>query len=863
MNRNDTGLLRPRYFDRQQLRAADLTVAQEYLRDRLRRHNRFLHGWGVVCGAEVTKVAGNPWEVHIAEGYILTPHGDEVYIPDGISPFNIEEQMQACLGSLLPCADPTDLEDVQATQCINFKSFIPGSIGTNPRVEQEIAFRVFGFDGSPAAQTQIDSFGDFTGFNCNAQTSITLPTPTSQVELELVHFAAPVSIEAFNADGSSAGVATMSGPQNQAETLTVAGVAITQVVITAPQNEALLLSFCWVSSNGDCVYLVACPADELRCPQPSVPANCQPGGGVYEYSRIRETVQFKIVCDLPPSHQQEEPSCVELEEMVCGQAHIPCPPATNANDNCVVLARIAVGGDSAIQIDDLSERRQLFSESLLQAYLRCRCETVEVECVDFEDLSLDAIFRVGDSFVDSGVTVTGQTFFWSNGGSTDNGFARIEDGERAGGSGQEAQVNNINLAFDFGKTLSDLGLRFGEFGGNLNLEVNGDMRNFEDFAEIDGGNIGGVKVSIMAAASEAQGVLALQGQINSFAIGGQELWIDDVCPHAITVEAEPPNAAFFAEPNTGQAPLTVNFTDQSSGQITAWTWSFGDGGTSDQQNPSYTYFEAGTYTVMLTVIGPGGAATTSETITVEAGPPSASFLSEPGTGVVPLTVSFTDLSSGVITSRAWNFGDGDSSNEQNPVHTYQAAGTYTVTLTVTGPSGTDTVDETIVVGPAPPDADFDYVHDPQPGGNFLTYNFTDRSSGVINTWDWNFGDGENSNQQNPIHAYDSPGPYTVSLTVTGPGGTDTVSKNIIFGLAFETLTVDLDETEFDLERGRYEPIDAISGIGGIRGGRLREAGADNVLVLATLPPERTAEIAEVSMEVATRWRDVALELMRR
>ena len=77
-------------------------------------------------------------------------------------------------------------------------------------------------------------------------------------------------------------------------------------------------------------------------------------------------------------------------------------------------------------------------------------------------------------------------------------------------------------------SVTDLSFVFGEFGGNLNLEINGDFRNFEDFAEIDGDTVGGVDVSIVNGFGDDQGTLQLSGNISSFSIGGQELWIDDV-----------------------------------------------------------------------------------------------------------------------------------------------------------------------------------------------------------------------------------------------------------------------------------------------------------------------------------------------
>ena len=168
-----------------------------------------------------------------------------------------------------------------------------------------------------------------------------------------------------------------------------------------------------------------------------------------------------------------------------------------------------------------------------------------------------------------------------------------------------------------------------------------------------------------------------------------------------TIPVTSPAAAFSASPTSGAAPLNVAFTDTSAGSITTWSWKFGDGttivgNTITDRNPSHTYSAAGTYTVSLTVTGPGGSNTATKTnyITVSASPPAADFSASPTSGVAPLNVAFTDTSTGSITSRSWNFGDGTTSTLQNPSHTYSAAGTYTVSLTVTGPGGSNTATKT-------------------------------------------------------------------------------------------------------------------------------------------------------------------------
>ncbi len=110
-------------------------------------------------------------------------------------------------------------------------------------------------------------------------------------------------------------------------------------------------------------------------------------------------------------------------------------------------------------------------------------------------------------------------------------------------------------------------------------------------------------------------------------------------------EKPPPKASFTAEPKKGTAPLEVQFTDQSSGEITDWEWDFDNDGTVDstEQSPSYTYETPGTYTVSLTVTGPGGSDTEIKTDYIEVAipPPEAGFTASPTSGTAPLAVQFT------------------------------------------------------------------------------------------------------------------------------------------------------------------------------------------------------------------------------
>lgn len=217
-----------------------------------------------------------------------------------------------------------------------------------------------------------------------------------------------------------------------------------------------------------------------------------------------------------------------------------------------------------------------------------------------------------------------------------------------------------------------------------------------------------------------------------------------------------PTAAFTADMPCFGEPMT--FTDQSIDAV-AWSWDFGDGtGTSTQQNPTYTYAAAGTYTVTLTVLNAVGCShTTSQAVTVRP-KPTADFTADTACWTYP--TSFTDASVGAV-SWLWDFGDSQSSNQQNPQHTYANPGTYTVTLIVTNAQGCrDTVQKQVLVHPRPV-ASFTY----DTACALRITQFTDATQGAVSFWLWDFGDGNSSTLQNPAHVYATGGVYTVTLTV--------------------------------------------------------------------------------------------------
>ena len=156
----------------------------------------------------------------------------------------------------------------------------------------------------------------------------------------------------------------------------------------------------------------------------------------------------------------------------------------------------------------------------------------EVRILSFDSLQLGSEFRVGDSFSEAGVGVTGDTFIWGNGQSTDGGFARVDDGSHAGGTGREMMVNNINLDFALPGSYEYAQIDFGDFGGNINLRINGQLANVNGMGALHGLTLGGVNVSVVFTdPQQVHGRLVMQQgsqPIASLAVGGQELWIDNV-----------------------------------------------------------------------------------------------------------------------------------------------------------------------------------------------------------------------------------------------------------------------------------------------------------------------------------------------
>jgi len=211
------------------------------------------------------------------------------------------------------------------------------------------------------------------------------------------------------------------------------------------------------------------------------------------------------------------------------------------------------------------------------------------------------------------------------------------------------------------------------------------------------------------------------------------------------------------------------------------------------------YFNSGTTTVELSDLADGVVVADVVALMPVDNPMSllrAEFGADAVAGAGPLAVQFADgshtygdgavfLENPAITAWEWDFGDGTTSGEQNPLHTYAEPGLYTVSLTITDESGaqsTETKEEFIAVDTAPA-LQAEFMADTLYGSTKTLVRFQDQSSGDITSWHWDFGDGVTSAERNPQHAFRSTGTFTVTLTVTGPSGSDTrVKEDYVYNM---------------------------------------------------------------------------------
>lgn len=233
----------------------------------------------------------------------------------------------------------------------------------------------------------------------------------------------------------------------------------------------------------------------------------------------------------------------------------------------------------------------------------------------------------------------------------------------------------------------------------------------------------------------------------------------------VTINAYPV-ANFVGNANGNCAPVTIQFTNTSVNSTSfSWVFENGNPATSNEQNPVVTFASAGTHMISLTASNQYGNSTSTQSITVLTVPnPDFSYQNN------ALSVSFTNLTQGTGNSYLWNFGDGTTSNESNPMHTYPAPGTYQATLTATNECGSFTITQEVVIDNRTPVVAFDA--DIQVGCVPLEVHFMDQSTNDPTSWAWTFEGGtpSSSSEKNPVVVYNQEGIYDVTLVASNGFG---------------------------------------------------------------------------------------------
>jgi len=262
----------------------------------------------------------------------------------------------------------------------------------------------------------------------------------------------------------------------------------------------------------------------------------------------------------------------------------------------------------------------------------------------------------------------------------------------------------------------------------------------------------------------------------------------------VTITVHPaPAIDFTANPTIVCVNEPIDFTNLSVG-IGGVSWNFGDGNSSVLVNPTHTYTTAGVYNVVLSGTSQTFGCFASVTHPVTVSPtPVAQFTPNPANGCIPLNVQMVNTS---INGNFyyWDFGDGNTSNLQNPSHVYANAGTYTIRLIVENLNGcTDTVEANVTAYPLPV-ADF-VINQPSVCLTTGAVSFTNLSTGAVG-YSWNFGNGQTSVLTNPSLNYTNAGTYTVTLTATNQYGCVSTSQKVLnfYDYAVASYNVPLSQT---------------------------------------------------------------------
>lgn len=350
---------------------------------------------------------------------------------------------------------------------------------------------------------------------------------------------------------------------------------------------------------------------------------------------------------------------------------------------------------------------------------------------------------------------------------------------------------------------------------------------------------------------------------HAYAVGGtysvvltvtDSIGLSSSVSHSVQVH-QPPTASFTATAESLAVQLdAAGSAAHDDATITSYHWDFGDGSAagSGVRPAVHRYAAAGTYAVVLTVTDSSGAsASHTEQVVVVHDDPVARITSTSELLTVSFDGSTSTAADGATLSYHWDFGDGSAaSTEKSPQHSYAAAGTYPVTLTVTdslGGSHSATV-QLKVAANQPPTAAFTAQL------TNLTANFDGSSSadadGTIAGYQWDFGDGSaGSTQAQPSHVYAAPGTYTVSLTVTDNAGATGVTTKQVVAQGIPVFAQDNFTRDLTSAWGTAE----VGGAWAVSGGAAAFAvtGGQGQITLPTAGSQRTAMQNSVSFTDGT------------
>lgn len=269
---------------------------------------------------------------------------------------------------------------------------------------------------------------------------------------------------------------------------------------------------------------------------------------------------------------------------------------------------------------------------------------------------------------------------------------------------------------------------------------------------------------------------------------------------------EKPTVKFSLSDFTGCINSEFQFVDESeaSATISNYTWSFGDGNGSSEKSPKHTYVESGKYSIGLTVMDIHGCSATENFMDyLEVSVPLSLNVSASSTQAcsAPLTTIFTPtIGGGTAETFSWNFGDGESSTEKNPEHTYTADGSYNVVFAATNSTGCESkIQKDNFININTFDANF------STNGTLCTnseISFNGTANMSVNSWEWDFGDGTTGSGATVGKTYASSGTYNVKLTAKNAIGCVFVKEQTIVINTLPSVSISADKTHLCEESDR-------------------------------------------------------------